>query len=125
MEKLHLETQHKNLQKNKKGMQQQVDTQTKILGATFFRKVQIQSEISITSITLQETKWLFEQYGQEKPGWLRRKFTINQRRRKMLNDLMREAQLDKAYCCKCSCADDWAGMLHILWHQVNEVEKCL
>ena len=125
MDKLHLETQHKNSQKNKKGMQHQVDTQTKILGATLFRKVQIQNEINITSITLRETKWLFEQYGHTKPGWLRRKFTVNQRRRKMLNDIMREAQLDKVYCSKCSCADDWAGTLHILWHQLNEVEKCL
>lgn len=71
-----------------------------------------------------ETKWLFKQYGHSVPTWLRRKFVTNQRRTKCLNDELREAQLDKVYCDRYTHTDDWAGLLHNLWHEINGVQEC-
>ncbi len=81
--------------------------------------------IEMDSVTHNETKWLFKQYGHSVPTWLRKRFVTNQRRSKRINDELREAQLDRAYCGKCSHEDDWASKLHLLWHEINEVEKCL
>ncbi len=124
MEKLHLVTQHKNLQINKEGMQQHVNTQTKILGATSLRKVYVKSEVVITGAELSKITLLFSDYGIKKPGWLRRKFRINQRRRKTLNDLLSDAGVDESYCGHCMDLIEWSALLHSVWHEINEVKKC-
>lgn len=100
------------------------DTQSPILNTTSQRKVESRIEIKMSRKQLQETKWLFTQYDQNKPTWLRGKFLLNQYRRKSLNDTLREAQLDKAYCDKCRDYEDWAGLLHTLWHDINEEPLC-
>jgi hypothetical protein len=69
-------------------------------------------------------RWLFEQYSKQKPGWLRQKFYINQRRRKCLNMELLEARLDGAYCGQCQSLETWDGLLHMLWHDVNGVTPC-
>lgn len=124
MEKLHLETQHKNLQKNKKGMQQQVHTQTKILGATLFLEVTPKNKIIIAKEQRVEAARLFKDYSLNCPGWLRNEFKLNQRRRKLLNSVLFEAGVDDSYCGKCVDDEDWSGLLHLLWHQINGVTEC-
>lgn len=87
------------------------------------RKVVSKNKIIITHAQLREATWLFKQYNLKKPGWLRRRFVVNQRRRKLLNDVLSEASLDQSLC-KVSIAKDWSGLLHALWHQINEVPPC-
>ncbi len=100
------------------------DTHTPILDPTSQRSVQKQSQFSLSNEQYIELKWLIEQNGQVKPAWLRRKFKLNQRRAKLLNDCLREAQLDAMYCGKCSDIEDWPELLHAVWHEINGVVLC-
>lgn len=100
------------------------DTQTMIYDTTLQGKVKSKIEINITRHQLSKAKWLFEQAGKRKPDWLRQKFYINQRRRKALNNELMEAQLDEAYCGHAQNLEDWDGLLHKLWHQINGVSSC-
>jgi len=77
-------------------------------------------QIIITKSQRYWAAYLFRQYGLPVPGWLRTSFKINQRRRKLLNDLLKEANLGKGYCGQCRQSDDWDYHLHSLWHRVNE-----
>ncbi len=125
MKNLHQESPSKNNQNGSVGILYAPDTQTPILNPASQREVSPKIEIKLGRKQLNETQWLFTQYGLKKPTWLRGKFLLNQYRRKCLNDNLREAQLDKAYCFKCTCADDWSSLLHSLWHEINKVDKCL
>ena len=100
------------------------DHQTPILGTSSQRKVSSKIEITITRRQLNKAKWLFEQSGKRKPDWLRQKFYIDQRRRKTLNVELKEAQLDEVYCGHARNTEDWDGLLHKLWHQINGVPPC-
>lgn len=100
------------------------DTQTAVLYPTLQRKVINKIEIELSAEQFNWIRWLFMQYGQVKPGWLRRKFKLNQRRKKLLNDILREAQLDKVMCAQARGGKDWAYILHSVWHEVNGVELC-
>jgi hypothetical protein len=101
------------------------DTQKAISDTTAQMKVKSKIEITITRQQLSTAKWLFEQAGKQKPSWLRQKFLLNQRRRKTLNVELMEAGLDKEYCGHAQNIKDWDGLLHELWHQVNEVPSCV
>lgn len=68
---------------------------------------------------------LFRQYGQPVPGWLRTSFKNNQFRRKLLNDVLEEANVGSGYCTQCQATDDWAYHLHCLWHIVNGGKSCI
>ncbi len=98
--------------------------QTPIHDTTLQRKVSSKIEITITRRQLNKAKWLFEQAGKRKPDWLRQKFGIDQRRRKTLNVELKEAQLDEVYCGHTQNKEDWDGLLHELWHQINGVPPC-
>lgn len=87
-------------------------------------KASPRTEIKLTGYQLRELAWLFAQYGQKKPGWLRRRYVTNQRRTKQLNQVLREAGLDGCWCATLSNNDDWDGTLHRLWHQVNGGTLC-
>lgn len=100
------------------------DQQTPIHDTTLQRKVPSKIEITISPMQLVAAKWLFHQYDQKPPTWLRQKFYINQRRRKTLNVELVDAQLDRAYCGKPQNDLDWDGLLHELWHQINGVSPC-
>lgn len=100
------------------------DTQTPIKDPTLQRKVSSKIEITITPQQLGAVTWLFKQADEKKPGWLRQKFHINQRRRKTLNIELVDAQLDRAYCGHPQNDLDWDGFLHQLWHQINGVPTC-
>jgi hypothetical protein len=100
------------------------DHQTPIYDTTLQRKVPSKIEITITLKQLLAAKWLFRQYGQKPPSWLRQKFYINQRRRKTLNVELVDAQLDRAYCGHPQNNLDWDGLLHELWHHINGVQSC-
>lgn len=93
-------------------------------GSTLQRKVFSKSQIIITRPQLHEAAWLFKKYGLPKPGWLRERFRINQRRRRTLNGALREAGLDRVLCDSPVATQGWSGLLHTLWHQVNEVKLC-
>ncbi len=56
-------------------------------GSTSQRRVKPKSKIIITKSQRYWAAYLFRQYGLPVPGWLRTSFKINQRRRKLLNDL--------------------------------------
>ena len=79
-------------------------------------------------ITKQQRYWaanLFKQYGLPIPGWLRTTFIINQRRRKLLNDILWEANLGSDFCGHCQSSDDFSYHLHCLYHCVNGGLPCL
>jgi hypothetical protein len=101
------------------------DHQTPIKDTTSQMRVSSKIEITITRQQLNKAKWLFEQAGKRKPDWLRQKFLLDQRRRKTLNVELMEAQLDKVYCGHAQNTKDWDGLLHKLWHQINEVPPCV
>jgi hypothetical protein len=102
-----------------------LSTQTRILSTTSQRKVSPKIEIKLGRKQFYETRWLFNQYGLKTPSWLRGKFLLNQYRRKCLNDNLREAQLDKAFCGHCQDKNDWSGLLHSLWHDINGGSSCI
>jgi len=87
--------------------------------STSHRKVTRKKEISLSPEQYKEASWLFRQYEKTKPGWLRRRTVINQRRRKLLNDIWREAGLDGKWCWLLYGSDDWSGVAHSVWHQIN------
>jgi len=113
-----------NKQNGSEHMNSALDPQTPITDPTLQRKVSSKIEITITRQQLNKAKWLFEQSGKRKPDWLRQKFYINQRRLKHLNTELAEAQLDKVYCGHHQNPQDWDGLLHKLWHQINGVALC-
>ena len=100
------------------------DHQTTIPDPTLQRKVSSKIEIFISREQLMAATWLFNQADKKKPGWLRQKFYINQRRRKTLNVELADAQLNKVYCGHPQNDLDWDGLLHELWHQINGVPSC-
>lgn len=91
---------------------------------TYQGRVGVKNEIVIGSKCRYWAADLFRQYGQPVPGWLRASFRNNQFRRKLLNDLLREANVGKAYCGQCQQSDGWDYYLHCLWHIVNEGMPC-
>lgn len=100
------------------------DTQKPILDPTSQRKVKNQMQVTLGRRRFNFTRWLYKQYGLKTPSWLRSKFLLNQYRRKSLNDNLREAQLDKVFCGKCTDTDEWYDQLHSVWHDINEVQPC-
>lgn len=100
------------------------DHQTPISGSTLQRKASSKIEITISPQQLGAITWLFKQADERKPGWLRQRFYINQRRRKTLNVELIDAQLDRVYCGHPQNPNDWDGLLHQLWHQINGVPSC-
>lgn len=93
------------------------------VGGTLYRKDSSKTQMNITRTQLHEASWLFTQYGLAKPGWLRRQFISNQRRRKLLNQVLWEAGLDRYWCGLQCHSGDWSGELHKLWHQLNGVTQ--
>ncbi len=123
VEKLHLGSDASNRVKPANPTHYQHSGQSPKPPPTLHHKVARKNEIIITSQQLRETKWLFRQYGLQKPGWVRTRFINNQRRRKALNDILVEAGLDYR-CCGPPVGSDWAGQLHTLWHQINGGQSC-
>lgn len=113
-----------NIQKQAGGINYAPDYQTSVLGPALQAKVSAKTEITITCRQLKEVTWLFRQSGKRKPGWLRRKFYINQYRRKELNDALLEAQLDRAFCNRYQGTEEWYDLLHLLWHRINGEPVC-
>lgn len=119
------ESDSKNKQNKSEHTNSASEPQTPIFDTTSQMKVKSKIEITITRQQLNKAKWLFEQAGKQKPSWLRQKFLIDQRRRKTLNVELIEAQLDEVYCGHAQNIKEWDGLLHKLWHQVNEVPPCV
>lgn len=120
-----VESPTQNIQKQAGRMNYAPSTQKQILDTTSLRKVSSKKEIKLGRKQFTETRWLFNQYGLKTPSWLRGKFLLNQSRRKSLNDNLREAQLDKAFCGHCYDKNDWSGLLHSLWHDINGGSSCI
>ncbi len=119
-----LETRTQNKQKPNKHTNTRLGTQTQVLGQTLYRNVEVKNEIRITRSQLHELTRLHKDSFTEKPGWLRQCFTINQRRRKYLNNLLDDSGLAGDWCGHSCDIEDWAGMLHVFWHLINEVQLC-
>jgi hypothetical protein len=124
MESFKEETHAKNKPKQAERTKSAPGSQTPIAGTTLQRTVSAKVEVTITKQQLDAAKWLFKQSGTQKPGWLRQRFYINQRRRKCLNTELLEAQLDGAYCGHCRNPETWDGLLHTLWHGINGASPC-
>ena len=124
MKKLHLESHGQNNQNGAERINYATDTQTPILDQTSQRKVKTQTHITLGRERFNYTRWLFTQYGLKKPTWLRGTFLLNQYRRKCLNDNLREAQLDKVFCGKCTGSTEWYDQLHSVWHDINGRASC-
>lgn len=75
-------------------------------------------EISQSRRQLKEVRWLFDQYGEAKPGWVRMRFITNRRRTKLLNDILANAGLDEAWCLWVADDEEWSTLLHEFWHQL-------
>lgn len=118
------ESPNQNKQNGSEHINSALDHQTPIKDTTSQMKVSSKIEITISPMQLAAAKWLFHQYEQKPPTWLRQKFYINQRRRKTLNVELVDAQLDRVYCGKPQNDLDWDGLLHELWHQINGVSSC-
>ncbi len=114
----------KNKQNDSEHTNSAPDHQTPISDTTLQRKVSSKIEITITPKQLLAATWLFKQAELKKPGWLRQKFYINQRRRKTLNVELVDAQLDRVYCGHGQDNDGFFSPLHELWHQINGVSSC-
>lgn len=124
MKNLKEESSTKNVQNGSEHINSAPNHQTPIHDTTLQRKVPSKIEITISPMQLAAAKWLFHQYEQKPPTWLRKKFLIDQRRRKTLNVELVDAQLDRVYCGKPQNDLDWDGLLHELWHQINGVPPC-
>ena len=120
-----LETQLQNKQNSHKHTNTRLSTQTQVLGQTLYRKVEVKNEIRITRSQLYELTRLHIDSFTVKPGWIRQSFTINQRRRRYLNNLLDESGLAGEWCGNCCDIYDWAGSLHLVWHEINGVKPCL
>lgn len=81
-------------------------------------------EIVISSQQLKEISWLLKSYEIAKPGWLRCYFRLNQRRRKLLNDVLVESGCDSFMCGTITDTKDWSHDLHAIWHAINERPLC-
>jgi hypothetical protein len=87
-------------------------------------KVKSKNEIIIGNKCRYWAAYLLKQYDLSVPGWLRTSFKINQRRRKLLNYWLWEANVGKGYCAQCRQSDDWDYWLHRLYHIVNGSTPC-
>lgn len=74
--------------------------------------------------TRNELADLFREAYLPVPTWLRQKITITQSKRKTLNKILFEAQLDSTHCKRTLLKDNWSGRLHLAWHDINEVPLC-
>jgi hypothetical protein len=124
MENYTKESHDQNKQNGSEHIKSALDHQIAIDDTTSQMKVSSKIEITITPQQLIAATWLFKQAEEKKPGWLRQKFLIDQRRRKTLNVELVDAQLDRAYCGHPQNDLDWDGLLHQLWHQINGVSPC-
>jgi hypothetical protein len=125
MENFHLETDKQN--QVEKLIYSEVpngSSQSKVT-PTLQPEVSTKNQIIITADELREVTWLFKQYGMLKPGWLRQRFVINQRRKKALNDVLRESGMEGLWCGKLCKTDDWVAQLHGVWHLVNGRPSCI
>lgn len=122
---LELKSRTQNKQKTQKHTYSRVSTQTAILVPTLQREVKTKNETKITRQTLYELARLYKDAYTEKPGWLRCYFTVDQRRRKKLNCMLRESGLDGNWCGHSCDTSEWSGLLHVFWHDLNGRPKCL
>lgn len=124
MEKINLETSHQNLTFYSGSTNTPLTALKPTSEPTLQLKVKPKSEIIITRAQLYWATYLFKQYGLAKPHWLRRQFIINQRRRKLLNDVLYEANVGSDFCEQYTSTCDWSHHLHSFWHTVNGVQLC-
>jgi hypothetical protein len=124
METPYLQTSTQNYTKSSKRTNYPLIAVKQELPSTLYRKVAPKNEIILSRTQLREATWLFTQYDMPKPGWLRTRFVINQRRRKLLNEVLWEASLDNCWCGPHCANNDWSGQLHKLWHLVNSRPLC-
>jgi len=88
-------------------------------------KVKVKNEITIGKKCQHWGAYLFKQYDEKVPGWFRTRFKINQRRRKIINKWLWEANVVEEYCAYVQKSDDWDYYLHRLYHLVNGGKPCI
>lgn len=123
--KIHLESKSRDQGLGDEGVNGRIAPPERKSGSTSQGKVKLKNEIVIGNQCRYWAADLFKQYGLPVPGWLRARFRINQRRRKMLNELLWEANVGHEYCGHCQASDRWDYHLHCLYHIVNGSSPCL
>ncbi|HKR82243.1 MAG TPA: hypothetical protein VJR27_04580 [Candidatus Saccharimonadales bacterium] len=118
------ESRNQNKQNGSEHINSAPDHQTPILASTSQREVKTKTQIKLSSEGFKHTRWLYKQYGRKTPSWLRKTFVLNQYRRKSLNDMLHEAQLDDAFCGKYAGTNEWHDQLHLVWHAINRRPSC-
>jgi len=124
MKKYHQVSQQQNYRETSERPSIPTECEESKLGQTLQIEVHTKNEIIITAQQLLELTRLFKDGNEQKPGWLRRRFLLNQRRRKLLNHLLFEAGCDATVCGTLSANDDWFYALHTVWHLINERPLC-
>lgn len=124
MENSHLKKSHQSSEKAPKPPTTHVGYEKPKAGSALQVKVRKKNEIKLSCYQLDELARLFKDYGIKKPGWLRQKFLIDQRRRKRLNCVLFEAGCDASACDTFIPGDDWSSALHVAWHLINEKPIC-
>lgn len=120
----HLENSLQNAHFGCRSTTSRIEAQKSKTAPTSQRTVRSKIKVSITKPQRDWVAYLFRQYDKPVPGWLRTSFVINQRRRKLLNDIFKEANVDGGYCGQCIYQDDWSYHTHCVWHVLNEIPIC-
>lgn len=124
MAKTHLKNSQQNCSDEAKRPTTHVGQEKPKTALVLQRSFSPKTEIILSPTQRHEAAWLFEQYEQPKPRWLRKKFLIDKYRRKKLNDVLCLAGLD-GYACGTPCASEgWSGEVHTLWHKINGRPLC-
>lgn len=125
MKNLEEESRTQNMQDGSGRINYAPDTQAQVSSPTSQSKVKTKTQITLGSEQFNYTRWLYKQYGYKTPSWLRKSFVINQYRRKSLNDILHEAQLDSVFCGKSTGSSEWHDQLHLVWHDINGGSSCI
>ena len=88
------------------------------------RRVSSKNQIKLSTQQHNELTELLKGYSIQRPAWLYRRFAIKQRRRKLLNDVLREAGCGLDACNSFAPSDDWAYALHVVSHLINNEPLC-
>lgn len=95
------------------------------IASTSQMRVYSKNSITLSSREYKELhRVVHERIDLENPSWLRRKFAINQSKRKFLNEVLCEAGCDSNICNTVAARVGWSADLHSAWHRISGAELC-
>jgi hypothetical protein len=125
MKNSHLKSLPQNNRKLPRHIKSRPDSVSPKMASTFQMRVSSKNEIIFNPREYKELRRVVhERIDLENPSWLRRKSTINQCKRKFLNEILCEAGCDSSICNTVAVREGWSADLHSAWHRINGVELC-